>query len=88
MIEEQERKELLTVSTNDLMDKYREKYNQAEFDLAVKDQQIANLLKKIEEQEQRIGVLKVQVQAQPKPDQSKAKPVIDGSAKEKDHKNK
>lgn len=81
MIEEQERKELLTVSTNDLMDKYREKYNQAEFDLAVKGQQIANLLKKIEEQEQRIGVLKVQ--AQPKP-----KPVIDGSVKEKDHKNK
>lgn len=83
MIEEQERKELLTVSTNDLMDKYREKYNQAEFDLAVKGQQIANLLKKIEEQKQRIGVLKVQVQAQPKP-----KPVIDGSVKEKDHKNK
>lgn len=83
MIEEQERKELLTVSTNDLMAKYREKYNQAEFDLAVKDQQIENLLKKIDEQEQRIGVLKVQVQAQPKP-----KPVIDGSVKEKDHKNK
>ena len=85
MIEEQQQKELLTVSTNDIMDKYREKYNQAEFELAVKEQQVTNLLKKIKEQDQLISNLKAQTTVV----KTKNKPIIDvPDQKNKEHKNK